>query len=98
MLMKRITSLICGAFLASGSVLGLDVITINGLRVNSDSVLARLKNPNRGQIHALAIANAKVEHRSRLVPGLVALKRPQVNPGGVRALSNDQKARALLNW
>ncbi len=96
MFKTRITVLLASACLACSSAFAFDVITVNGAKATSDSVLARLKNQNSGRVHALSVGDAQIAYRSELVPGLLSLKR--ANAGEIHALSNDQKAAALLKW
>src|SRR5436190_24258454 len=95
MLIKRITLLICGLFLAAGRSFALDIVTIDGNKVEADTVMAKVKDAGIGRMRAFSVPDAAVTFRSKSVPGLVTLRK---NAGGVHALSQENKAVALRQW
>jgi subtilisin family serine protease len=96
MLIKRITLLICGLLLAgAGRTFALDIVTIDGNKVEADTVLAKVKDAGIGRMRAFSVPDAEVAFRSKSVPGLVTLRK---NAAGLHALSQEDKAVALRQW
>jgi len=93
----RIFSWICTALLGFAAVSrAADHVLLDGLEVDANLVMARVKAADAGKLRALSVVDGEVANSSKLVPGLLELKRVKV--GGLAALSDEQKAASLKQW